>query len=144
MNKKAMHKFDGLKSKSADAFSDIPEAYFQTLAEKTEVNILKAQAAKKKRFAYLAAAASFLALVSLSVFLFQTNNRDSNSQLANSNSTTIILKDSSTKSYDTNEVSTIDTIRNIYYEEVNFDLLFEEVPLETIIQYLKEMNELEF
>jgi len=144
MNKDKTDELAALKGKSAGAFTNIPDDYFETLAGRTAGKIRLDQTRQRKRFLYPAVAAVLIALVSLSVFLIHFNTVDEKMPLADNHQFIQPHVDSSKVSASENPTAANDTIANYNVEDVDFELLFNEVPLEAIMQYLNEMDEFEF
>jgi hypothetical protein len=135
---------DALKGKNAGAFPDIPEGYFDTLADKTLGNIDKFQNRKKRNYIYWSIAASLALIVSLSVVLFRMDHNKLNTTVAENNTTAVVSTDTLKDRANEKIISPNDSINESDDEDVDFDALFEEVPLDAILDYLNEMDEFEF
>lgn len=135
---------DELKGKNAGAFPDIPEGYFETLANKTSQNLEKSQTRKKRNFTYWAVAASLALILSLSVLLFRMDDHKINAPIAENNSATAVLPDTLKDRVNEKNILPNDSINERYDENIDFDQLFREVPLDAILDYLNEMDEFEF
>jgi len=135
---------DELKGKNAGAFADIPDGYFDTLADKTLGNIEKFQIRNKRNYTYWAVAASLALILSLSALLFRSSDQTMNTPLAENNTTAIVSVDTLDDWDNQKIISPNDSLNERYDENIDFDALFEEIPLDAILDYLNEMDEFEF